>query len=73
MWYSRSATCSAEEAGKCSTEGRLPAHSCSITMEEGDMGFVGQLTVCAVEVNKECIFLVVTLDFLSNSFCIGNI
>jgi len=43
----------AEEAGKYSVVGRPPAHHCSIILEEGDIDFVGHLTVCAIEVDKE--------------------
>lgn len=37
--YSNSAPCPAKEAGKCSAAGRLPAHHCPITTEEGNMDF----------------------------------
>ena len=43
----------AKEAGKCSTAGQPPAHYLSITMTEKDIGFVGLLTVYAIEDYKE--------------------
>lgn len=43
----------AEEAGKYTAAGRPPAHRCSILLEGGDIGFVGHLTACAIEVDKD--------------------
>lgn len=40
--HSNSATCPAKEAGKCSAAGQLPAHHCSITVEEGNIDSVVQ-------------------------------
>ena len=53
MQYSRPTTCPAKEAGKCSAAGQPPALYLSITMAEKDIGFVGPLTVYAIEDYKE--------------------